>query len=74
MLLEQGEIREACIGIAREAAKAINIRFGSIDVVSVNGVWKILEINSGVMMEALSQSHPELVHAAYSAALDKVFG
>ena len=74
LLLEQGEIREACIGIAREAAKAINIRFGSIDVVSVNGVWKILEINSGVMMEALSESHPELVHAAYSAALDKVFG
>src|SRR4029077_8571757 len=26
LLLEQGEIREACIGIAREAAKAINIR------------------------------------------------
>jgi hypothetical protein len=27
-----------------------------------------------VMMEALSRQHPDLVYAAYSAALDKVFG
>ena len=33
----------------------------------------MLEINSGVMMEALGKLHPELVHAAYDAALDKVF-
>ena len=32
------------------------------------------QINSGVMMEALSKLHPELVYAAYGAALDKVFG
>ena len=53
--------------------KAIDIRFGSIDVVRVDGGWQILEINSGVMMEALSRLHPDLVYAAYSAALDKVF-
>jgi glutathione synthase/RimK-type ligase-like ATP-grasp enzyme len=74
VLLEQGADRDACVEIARRAASAINIRFGSIDVVQVGGSWKILEINSGVMMEALSGSHPELVFAAYSAALDKVFG
>jgi glutathione synthase/RimK-type ligase-like ATP-grasp enzyme len=72
-LLEQGKIREACVEIAVRAAKAIGIRFGSIDVVEVDGALKILEINSGVMMEALSRQHPELVYAAYSAALDKVF-
>ncbi len=59
---------------ALEAAKAIGLRFGSIDVVQVDGALKILEINSGVMMEALSRQHPDLVYAAYSAALDKVFG
>jgi glutathione synthase/RimK-type ligase-like ATP-grasp enzyme len=74
VLLEQGEIREACIQIAIEAAKAIGIRFGSIDVVRVDGAWKILEVNSGVMMETLSQQHPDLAYATYSAALDKVFG
>jgi hypothetical protein len=50
------------------------MRFGSIDVVQVDGSWRILEINSGVMMEALGKAHPELVYAANRAALDKVFG
>jgi glutathione synthase/RimK-type ligase-like ATP-grasp enzyme len=72
-LLEQGKIREACVEIAVQAAKAVGIRFASVDVVQVDGAWKILEINSGVMMEALGKQHPDLVYAAYSAALDKVF-
>ena len=57
-----------------QAAKAIGIRFASFDVLRVGGTYQILEINSGVMMEALGKLHPELVEAAYSAALDKVFG
>jgi glutathione synthase/RimK-type ligase-like ATP-grasp enzyme len=72
--LERGETRKACVAIAVRAAKAIGIRFASVDVVSVGGSWRILEINSGVMMEALGKLHPELVDAAYSAALDRVFG
>jgi glutathione synthase/RimK-type ligase-like ATP-grasp enzyme len=74
VLLQEGEAREACVAIAVEAAKAIGIRFASVDVVRVGGALKILEINSGVMMEALGKLHPELVDTAYSAALDKVFG
>ena len=74
MLLQEGEAREACVAIAVGAAKAIGIRFASVDVVRVGGALKILEINSGVMMEALGKLHPELVDTAYSAALDKVFG
>jgi len=73
ILLEKGEARDACVTLAIEAAKAIDIRFSSIDVVRVGGHWQVLEINSGVMMEALGRFYPELVHAAYSAALDKVF-
>jgi glutathione synthase/RimK-type ligase-like ATP-grasp enzyme len=72
-LLEPGEIRHACVELAVKAANAIGIRFASIDVVRANGRWHVLEINSGVMMEALSKRHPELVYATYSAALDKVF-
>jgi glutathione synthase/RimK-type ligase-like ATP-grasp enzyme len=73
VLLEPGATRETCIRIATEAAKAIHLQFGSVDLVRVDGAWRILEINSGVMMEALSRSHPELVDAAYTAALDRVF-
>jgi glutathione synthase/RimK-type ligase-like ATP-grasp enzyme len=74
MLLEQGAIRDACVGIAGQAAKSIGMRFGSVDVVQVDGCWLVLEVNSGVMMEGLSRRHPDMVYAAYSAALDKVFG
>jgi len=73
VLLEQGEAREACVAIAVRAAEAIGIRFASVDVIRVGGAFEILEINSGVMMEALGKLHPELVDAAYAAALDKVF-
>jgi glutathione synthase/RimK-type ligase-like ATP-grasp enzyme len=73
ILLGQGEAREACIAMARQAAEAIGIRFASIDIVRVAGSWQVLEINSGVMMEVLGRQHPELVYATYAAALDKVF-
>lgn len=72
-LLSQGNVRDACVAIAKRAAKAIDIRFASIDVVRVDGGWQVLEINSGVMMEALSRLHPDLVYAAYDAALDQLF-
>ena len=74
VLLEDGEVRAACAKLAIEAARAIGIVFASIDVVRVNGEWRVLEINSGVMMEALGKLHPELVQATYDAALDMVFG
>jgi glutathione synthase/RimK-type ligase-like ATP-grasp enzyme len=73
VLLEQGAVLESCVRIAITAAKSIGLRFGSVDVVQVDGVQRILEINSGVMMEGLSRRHPDLVQVAYSAALDRVF-
>jgi glutathione synthase/RimK-type ligase-like ATP-grasp enzyme len=73
VLLDKGETREACVAIAIKAARAIGIRFASVDVVRVDGRWQVLEINSAVMMEALGKHHPELVNATYNAALDKVF-
>jgi glutathione synthase/RimK-type ligase-like ATP-grasp enzyme len=73
VLLQQGATRERCVEIAIKAAKAIELRFGSIDIVEVDNSWRILEINSGVMMETLGKAYPELVYAAYGAALDKVF-
>ncbi|MBR0962099.1 ATP-grasp domain-containing protein [Bradyrhizobium japonicum] len=74
VLLKDGEVRTACVKLAIDAARAIGIVFASIDVVRVDGSWRVLEINSGVMMEALAKLHPELVQATYDAALDRVFG
>ncbi len=73
VLLEDSETRTACVNLAINAANAIGIIFASIDVVRVDGEWRVLEINSGVMMEALGKLHPELVQATYDAALDRVF-
>jgi glutathione synthase/RimK-type ligase-like ATP-grasp enzyme len=73
VLLGDGEARAACVRLAIEAATAIGIVFASIDMVRVDGAWRVLEINSGVMMEALAKPHPELVQATYDAALDRVF-
>jgi glutathione synthase/RimK-type ligase-like ATP-grasp enzyme len=66
VLLADGAAREACVALASKA-------FASIDVVRTDGAWQILEVNSGVKMEALGRRHPALVEAAYSAALDAVF-
>jgi glutathione synthase/RimK-type ligase-like ATP-grasp enzyme len=74
VLLDDGEVRTACVNLAIDAASAIGITFASIDVVRVDGEWRVLEINSGVMMEALGNLHPELVQATYDAALNRVFG
>jgi hypothetical protein len=74
VLLQHGEVRERCVALAIAAARSIDLRFGSVDVVQVDDGWRVLEINSGVVMEALSRTHPELVYAAYAAALDRVFG
>ena len=73
ILLSHGKSRDACAEIAVRAAKAIDIRFASIDVVQVDGAWQVLEVNSGVMMEALSKLHPDLVYATYHSALDRLF-
>jgi glutathione synthase/RimK-type ligase-like ATP-grasp enzyme len=74
VLLDSGAVRESCVVLATAAAQVIDIRFASIDVISVDGRWQVLEINSGVVMEAFGRSHPERVHGAYGAALDRLFG
>ena len=73
VLIERGDARATCVRLAIKAARAIGLRFGSVDIVRAGGQWQVLEINAGVMMEQLADFHPDLVDAAYAAALDKVF-
>ncbi|MBI1190249.1 MAG: hypothetical protein GC200_06155 [Tepidisphaera sp.] len=64
------------VGLALAAAKALNLRFGSVDVVSVGGKLMVLEVNSGVMMEALAgvTGGAALAEEVYGRALDAMFG
>jgi glutathione synthase/RimK-type ligase-like ATP-grasp enzyme len=61
------------VRLARAAAEALNLRFGSVDVVRDEaGRLRILEINSGVMMEFLARTLPEgeaIARRVYGAAL-----
>ncbi|MGY3442106.1 MULTISPECIES: ATP-grasp domain-containing protein [unclassified Bradyrhizobium] len=72
-LLKSKEMPSFGSALAIKAAQALRIRFASIDVVQADGGWQILEVNSGVKMEALGRRAPDLVEMIYSAALDKVF-
>ncbi len=65
----------AHLALAGRAARALNLRFGSIDVVSVGGELLVLEVNSGVMMEALSgvAGGGEITDRIYSRALEAMF-
>ncbi|WP_315753913.1 MULTISPECIES: RimK-like protein [unclassified Bradyrhizobium] len=74
VLLDHGKLRDTCTALAVDAARTIGIRYASIDVVLVDGLWQVLEINSGVKMEALGRHAPELVERTYFAALDRIFG
>ena len=62
--------------IARKAAEIINLRVGSIDIIKTDeGEYKIIEINSGLMMENFADIYPrgeEIVHNIYSEAILKM--
>lgn len=62
--------------LARQAQTAINIRFASVDIVEINGEHRVLEINSGVMMEHFVRSQPEhraSAKAIYARAIERMF-
>lgn len=62
--------------LAIKAADALNIRFASVDIISTEGGYKVLEINSGVMMEHFASSSHENYNKAkeiYKEAIDVMF-
>ncbi len=75
----QREVAEMA-ALALAAAEAINLVFGSVDVVMVNGpkgpTAHVLEINAGVMMESLANDSPEglaIARRIYDRALAAMF-
>lgn len=63
------------LALALRAAGSINLAFGSVDVVNTAKGLQILEINSGVMVESLSQIVPDgmtLAMRIYRRAIAKM--
>ncbi len=62
--------------LALHAAQAVNVRFASVDIIRTGGEFKVLEINSGIMMESFARlnSHNYLVaKSIYQEALVALF-
>ncbi len=58
-LVTQPQLLAKLTEFATSAAKALDIRFASIDIIDDGKGLKILEINSGIMMENFAQSSKE---------------
>ena len=57
--LIEDSLRSEISGIVRRVYEEIGVRFASIDIVSTNEGLKVLEINSGVMMENFAGESPQ---------------
>ena len=76
-LIKDDKILKKLIIIALSTAKYLNLNFASIDIIcDNNNNYKILEINSGVMMENFSRSSSEnyqLSKKIYTSAIESYF-
>lgn len=75
-LLDTNPLLEQLLPLAIAAQQAINIRFASIDIVEIEGSLRVLEVNSGIMMEHFVQHQPQhrdTAKAIYARALEKMF-
>ena len=68
-------VKERLTNLALQGASCLNLRFASVDIIKVEDEYKILEINSGVMMENFAgQSKENYVKAKeiYKEAIEKM--
>ena len=74
-LLENGPLKDQISEIVRRVYEEIGVRFASVDIVETEEGLKVLEINSGVMMEnfAGQDAHSyETAKAIYRDAIRKM--
>ena len=75
--IEDADVRDEVERLAARAARALGLRFASVDVVETAAGRAVLEANAGVMLEAYARAAPDGPDAArrvYGAALDALFG
>ena len=64
-------------GTPSSLAKALNLRFGSVDVLLTPDGPTVLEVNAGLMMEFVSRAFadgPAIADGIYGKAFDAMFG
>ena len=72
-LIAPEEVPEA-VALAKKTAEALQVRFGSFDVIRTAEGMMILEVNTGVMMENLAgmgEEYYQLVKSVYTEAVEK---
>ena len=77
IIVDDSNLIKQLSSIALQTSKTLNIKFASIDIiVNDENEYKILEINSGVMMEVFSSLNEENYKIAkhiYKSAIDEYF-
>ena len=59
LLTREHDAWQSVTTLARRAAEALSVDLASLDIAATAGGLKILEINSGIMMESLVETHPD---------------
>ena len=75
-LLEDGPLKKEIEDIVAAVAICLGVRFASIDVALTNEGLKVLEINSGVMMENFAgqdETSREIAKSIYRDAIRLMF-
>ncbi len=70
--LDLGQMDKNAAVLADRVYRALNIRFASVDVIHCADGWKVLEVNSGVMMEHFASTGPDYYRKAKSIYRDAV--
>jgi len=74
--IDDDDIGDTRTTLARRAMEALGLRFAAVDLVSVAGSWRVLEVSTLVKLERSSQQGPSLFDRAahvYAAALRRCF-
>ena len=71
-IVEDEELIFKLSNIALKAVKIIGINFASVDIVDTEGQLKVLEVNSGVMMEHFSRKNNEYFEIAKGIYRDAI--
>ena len=66
IIINDIELKDRIATLAQSCASCLNLEFASIDIVSINGDLRVLEINSGIMMEIFSSESKEKYNIAKS--------
>ena len=77
MLVPSDPTWNSVVELARRATEVLGIQVASVDIAATSGGMKVLEINSGIMMESLVLTHPDgqaIAGRFYDRILSKIMG